>query len=762
MGLACTMAHKIALEALDRTLQDIRDDPQPMGGLVVLLAGDFRQTLPVVTRGTPADELNACLKSSYLWSHIVKMHLKVNMRVQLHNDTTAAQFADELLKIGEGTVRMGSFPVPLCTLVESLGMSTQKNEDTVALRKFREQIKVELGAKDGDRRILTDYMVDEEDLGDNRRGLPLMSRIFFVDGTLHKKYVSPGEDLEGQIHQTRTLGMLRCWEAAKTPRSSNPSYNRPNETQNLKNFLDRNTSPALHQINQHSFPTLRESSSRQGLIEPFSVPHRGSTYSLADARMARASSSRPRPKSQPCRSRKPLVDVKNFNSNSSKAHQYQPFPRTAAATHHQQEPHKSINQPPYPCKICASHQLPNQIHFHRDCPLKNNNHPKRINPEIGDGYTEIRLGSFKGKQHQRRCARPLSSNPEQTSYQQDVLRRISTDMQSLRTALRIADWRLASRPFFTVGTSAVVFAMCSAVVAVHHFLTPPIACVPVDTSQQFLDTYCMWHLKVGGRELRYYGKVHILLFGQAALFAVPLLLWSRWGGGDALDKVTQPFRAHLPSDERRIDALLKLAKYIVRGFGDHGRFARHYITCEALSLLSIVFNILWTLAYLGKEYVDYGVTASSNLDHIKESKILALFPSLGMCDAYRYSSIGNVAKINAMCSLPLNAIHVHIYMFLWFWFLVLILDGGVILLIRLMLYCSPWLRAAWMFKLFSRCDLQTQATLRGSQGMCCADWLFLHLLSLRMERPDFEDLLPLIAGELDHEKDSLRSAKSRR
>ncbi|UYV66771.1 hypothetical protein LAZ67_4002811 [Cordylochernes scorpioides] len=40
-----------------------------------------------------------------------------------------------------------------------------------------------------------------------------------------------------------------------------------------------------------------------------------------------------------------------------------------------------MNQPPYPCKICASHQLPNQIHFHRDCPLKNNNHPKRIYPD---------------------------------------------------------------------------------------------------------------------------------------------------------------------------------------------------------------------------------------------------------------------------------------------------------------------------------------------------------------------------------------------
>ncbi|UYV83250.1 Transposase [Cordylochernes scorpioides] len=48
-----------------------------------------------------------------------------------------------------------------------------KNEDTVALRKFRKQIKVELGAKDGYRSFLIVYMVNEEDLGDNRRELAL-------------------------------------------------------------------------------------------------------------------------------------------------------------------------------------------------------------------------------------------------------------------------------------------------------------------------------------------------------------------------------------------------------------------------------------------------------------------------------------------------------------------------------------------------------------------------------------------------------------
>ncbi|CAF1521840.1 unnamed protein product [Didymodactylos carnosus] len=61
----CTMSHKKALEALDRTLQDIRGNGKHMSGAVLLLAGDFRQTLPVIPKGTKADELKACLKASY-------------------------------------------------------------------------------------------------------------------------------------------------------------------------------------------------------------------------------------------------------------------------------------------------------------------------------------------------------------------------------------------------------------------------------------------------------------------------------------------------------------------------------------------------------------------------------------------------------------------------------------------------------------------------------------------------------------------------
>ncbi|CAF4976546.1 unnamed protein product [Rotaria sp. Silwood1] len=66
----CTMAHRYALEALNNTLQDLRGNGKNMGGVVVLLAGNFRQTLPVIQKGTMADELKACLKSSYLWRHV--------------------------------------------------------------------------------------------------------------------------------------------------------------------------------------------------------------------------------------------------------------------------------------------------------------------------------------------------------------------------------------------------------------------------------------------------------------------------------------------------------------------------------------------------------------------------------------------------------------------------------------------------------------------------------------------------------------------
>ncbi|UYV82208.1 hypothetical protein LAZ67_21001338, partial [Cordylochernes scorpioides] len=102
----CTMAHKKSLEALNRTLKDLRGNEQLFGGALILLTGDFRQTLPVIPRSTPADELNACLKESVLWRYVEKISSKTNMRVQLQQDESSERFAKQLLDIGKGRMEM--------------------------------------------------------------------------------------------------------------------------------------------------------------------------------------------------------------------------------------------------------------------------------------------------------------------------------------------------------------------------------------------------------------------------------------------------------------------------------------------------------------------------------------------------------------------------------------------------------------------------------------------------------------------------------
>lgn len=100
----CTMAHKRALEALNRTLKDLRNDSRCFGGAMILLSGDFRQILPVIPRSTAVDEINTCLKSSNLWRYVKKLQLTTNMRVTLLNDTSAEDFSEQLLTIGNGQV----------------------------------------------------------------------------------------------------------------------------------------------------------------------------------------------------------------------------------------------------------------------------------------------------------------------------------------------------------------------------------------------------------------------------------------------------------------------------------------------------------------------------------------------------------------------------------------------------------------------------------------------------------------------------------
>ena len=109
------MAHKHTFEALDRSLRDIMKqvshelEALPFGGKTVVLGGDFRQVLRVVSNGSRGQIVAASLKRSSLWQHVKVCKLSINMQElqcrqngDLANAAAQQAFSDFLLRIGDG------------------------------------------------------------------------------------------------------------------------------------------------------------------------------------------------------------------------------------------------------------------------------------------------------------------------------------------------------------------------------------------------------------------------------------------------------------------------------------------------------------------------------------------------------------------------------------------------------------------------------------------------------------------------------------
>nr|XP_047146106.1 ATP-dependent DNA helicase pif1-like [Hydra vulgaris] len=95
-----SMIPKYALSAIDKLLQDICNNNFPFRGKVILMGGDFRQILPVVKRGRPAEVIESCLKCSEHWQYVQRFSLTVKMRVQIEEE----EFSQWLLKLGSRTL----------------------------------------------------------------------------------------------------------------------------------------------------------------------------------------------------------------------------------------------------------------------------------------------------------------------------------------------------------------------------------------------------------------------------------------------------------------------------------------------------------------------------------------------------------------------------------------------------------------------------------------------------------------------------------
>ncbi|KAK4566259.1 hypothetical protein RGQ29_002484 [Quercus rubra] len=92
------MAHRNCFESVDRSLRDIlrfsnsNSGETPFGGKTIDLGGDFRQILPVVSKGRREQIVEASINKSSLWNNCQVFILTINIR----------EFTEWILKIGDG------------------------------------------------------------------------------------------------------------------------------------------------------------------------------------------------------------------------------------------------------------------------------------------------------------------------------------------------------------------------------------------------------------------------------------------------------------------------------------------------------------------------------------------------------------------------------------------------------------------------------------------------------------------------------------
>lgn len=99
-----------------------------IGGVKFVLAGNFRQTFPAISRENKLIELQVYLRSSYEWSNVQVIFLQTSAWVQIVGNISVGEFTENPLKLGNGGInknlkRYTPLENSACTL-NNLGFTT--------------------------------------------------------------------------------------------------------------------------------------------------------------------------------------------------------------------------------------------------------------------------------------------------------------------------------------------------------------------------------------------------------------------------------------------------------------------------------------------------------------------------------------------------------------------------------------------------------------------------------------------------------------
>ena len=132
-----TMLDRYNLEAMDRSLRDLMSNQdEEFGGKTLILAGDFRQCLPVVPGATRPGTIKHSINKSHLWRKFKVLSLTENMRVRACGDPQLKAFDDWTLSIGDGTTDAPDIPGTMISTEITPNSSKNSNSEGQAMQDF--------------------------------------------------------------------------------------------------------------------------------------------------------------------------------------------------------------------------------------------------------------------------------------------------------------------------------------------------------------------------------------------------------------------------------------------------------------------------------------------------------------------------------------------------------------------------------------------------------------------------------------------------
>jgi hypothetical protein len=314
-------------------------------------------------------------------------------------------------------------------------------------------------------------------------------------------------------------------------------------------------------------------------------------------------------------------------------------------------------------------------------------------------------------------------------------------------------------------------------VSAKQYVGNPIDCIhSKDIPEDVLNTYCWIHStytipsafwkRIGfdvahpgvdktidpeeRRYHKYYQWVCFCLFFQAILFYVPRWLWKNWEAGKIAALRMDLNLGIISEVEKKLKKKL-LIEYMYTNLKHHNFWAYRYFFCELLSLINVGGQMFLLDRFFDGTFFTYGIEVMSFADRDQEDRIdpmIYVFPRMTKCTFHKFGTSGNIEKHDALCILPLNIVNEKIYIFIWFWLLLLGLLSFLVLVYRVVIIFSPYIRAFVLRLRYRRVKRECIEMVIGKSYV--GDWFLIYLMGQNIDSVIFKDVLHELAKKLGY------------